>query len=272
MSILLLGVALLVLTNSSVSSSGFTLNEIIISEATPTKLENIEAELIPSVEGIPADMMIILSDINTEETIVIGETQNFVTASLYKLFVAYYAYGQIDEGKIGFDTVLSNHQTLDRCLDLMITVSDNECGVLLGELFGWANIDAKIHVNGFTGTTLNSRNSPDGDIMTTSTDIHSFFTKLYKGELMSEEYTKHLTDLLLNQKINDRLPPVLPENIAVAHKTGDVYNYIHDAGIIFSDEGDYVFVMMSAEWAEDMTFGPGYAYFQEIFSLIFNNI
>lgn len=275
----LLSLSVFVLLDYSSNPAGSeSLATIIDEETAPppasvqTKLEALKDYMAPVVNQIPADTTFMLSDLATGETLVVGDRQDFVAASLYKLFIAYYAYEQIDAGKITLETVLSNNLTLDGCLDLMITISDNECGVLLGDLFGWANIDTKIHAEGFTDTTLSPRNSPGGDIRTSPNDIHSFFTRLYNNELMSENHTEHLLNLLLNQKVNNRLPPILPEGIVVAHKTGDVYSYIHDAGIVFSEDGDYVFVIMSAKWAEDMTFGPGYAYFQEMFSMIFSGI
>lgn len=274
----LIGLAVIVLLNVSGSTGRESLTAVIDRETAPppapvlTKLETLEAEIAPVINQVPADMTLMLSDLSTGETIIVGDRQDFVAASLYKLFIAYYAYEQIDEGKITLKTVLSNDRTLDSCLNVMITISDNECGVLLGDLFGWANIDAKIHAEGFTDTILNSRNSPGGDIKTSPRDIHSFLARLYDGKLMSKQHTEHLLNLLLNQEINNRLPPILPGSIAMAHKTGDAYNYIHDAGIIFSEDGDYAFAVMSASWAEDMTFGPGYVYFQEIFSMIFSRI
>jgi len=266
--------AMLVLLNSSHAYSGERLTTLIENEATanePTRLESLEAQLQHIIDIVPADMTIIVSDQDTGETISLNNDRNYVAASLYKLFVAYYAYDQIDQGNITLSTALSNDQTLNSCLDIMITVSDNECGVLLGELFGWTNIDSMILANGFSGTTLNTRNT-GGDIMTTPNDIQSFFDRLYTGELMPSEHNDHLMNLLLNQEINNRLPPILPEGLAVAHKTGDVYNYIHDAGLMLTDDGDYSFVIMSGDWPDEMTFGPGYIYFQEIFTTIFSSL
>ncbi len=267
-------IAMLVLLNSTNPYAGERLVSVIEKEtvpAEPTKLESLETRLQHILTAVPADMTVIVSNQDTGETISLNNDRDYVAASLYKLFVAYYAYDQIEQGNITLTTTLSNGRTLDSCLDVMITISDNECGVLLGDLFGWTNIDAMILANGFSETTLNTRNT-GGDIMTTPNDIQAFFDRLYSGELMPANHTDHLMNLLLNQEINNRLPPILPEDIAVAHKTGDVYNYIHDAGLIFSEDDSYSFVIMSGGWAEDMLFGPGYVYFQEIFTTIFNTI
>lgn len=273
--LVLLGIALVLLISSSGSIGTDNLNSkltVAEQEQMPSKLEKIKSQVTPIIDEIPAHMTFILTDTKSGETVQINNDGEYIAASLYKLFVAYYAYGQIDEGKISMSTVLSNDRTLDQCLNLMITISDNECGELLGDLFGWANIDTKIHADGFEDTTLNLRNTVGGDIVTTPGDIESFFSRLYSGELLSEDHAEHLMDLLLNQEINNRLPPVIPDNISVAHKTGDVYDYIHDAGFIFSRDEDYVFVMMSSDWSDDMTFGPGYDYFKQLFTIIFDNI
>ena len=72
-----------------------------------------------------------------------------------------------------------------------------------------------------------------------------FFEKLYKGELANNQYTRETLDLLKNQQRNEGLPKYLPDGTIVAHKTGEIDLYKHDAGIVFSDKGDYLIVVMS---------------------------
>lgn len=74
---------------------------------------------------------------------------------------------------------------------------------------------------------------------TTSFDIALFFEKLYKGELANEENTQKMLDLLKKQELNNKLSKYLPEEIDVAHKTGEIGWFSHDAGIVYTNYGDY---------------------------------
>ena len=42
-----------------------------------------------------------------------------------------------------------------------------------------------------------------------------------------------MIELLLKQKISDRIPVLLPSNVPVAHKTADLDGFTHDAGVVF---------------------------------------
>jgi beta-lactamase class A len=72
-----------------------------------------------------------------------------------------------------------------------------------------------------------------------------FFEKLYRGELNDAPHSIEMIQLLKRQNLNNIIPKYLPEGIEIAHKTGQIYSVAHDAGIIFSIKGDYIFVGMS---------------------------
>jgi beta-lactamase class A len=52
----------------------------------------------------------------------------------------------------------------------------------------------------------------------------------------SKELCQIALDILLNQKLNNKLPALLPKGTKVAHKTGTGARNYNDAGIIFSDD------------------------------------
>ena len=51
--------------------------------------------------------------------------------------------------------------------------------------------------------------------------------------------------MLLRQKVNDRIPKKLPEDCPVAHKTGLERNVCHDAGIVFTQQGDFLICVLT---------------------------
>ncbi|MEM4270897.1 MAG: serine hydrolase, partial [Candidatus Pacearchaeota archaeon] len=62
-----------------------------------------------------------------------------------------------------------------------------------------------------------------------------------EGDFISGE----MLALLKKQNLNSKLPKYLPENTVVAHKTGELGEYSHDAGIVYKDSGDYIIVVLS---------------------------
>jgi len=66
-----------------------------------------------------------------------------------------------------------------------------------------------------------------------------------QGELLGEADDNAMVSILLDQRLNGKLPFYLHgEGVRCAHKTGEDDGITHDAGIIFSDK-PFVLVMLS---------------------------
>jgi beta-lactamase class A len=57
-----------------------------------------------------------------------------------------------------------------------------------------------------------------------------------------------LYQLLREQEVNDRLPTALPAGTPIAHKTGDIREWAHDAGVITTPEGEVLVAVLSGPW------------------------
>ena len=69
---------------------------------------------------------------------------------------------------------------------------------------------------------------------TTASDVASFFSNLFNGNMISAKSRETFIDILKLQKIDNRIPNSIPYDIEIAHKTGTISSHIYDAGIIFS--------------------------------------
>ena len=186
---------------------------------------------------------ILVKDLTTGATASSGADTVMNSASLYKLYVAQRVLAGIDTGKYTFAQTVSNGRTIDQCLNLMITISDNGCGVALGDLIGWDKQNSDLAALGFNHTNLKTLQQ------TSASDVAAFFERLYKGTLLSPSSTDYLMNLLKNQKVNNRLPQGLPAGTVFAHKTGDLWDVVHDAGIVYGPKGPYLVVVMSGKWS-----------------------
>jgi len=178
-----------------------------------------------------------------------------VAASLYKLFVAYEVYHQVDDNKLNLNDRLSEvavGKTINECLKLMITVSDNDCGKALGLKVGWAFLDKRLREEGYPATVLNNYDSAgeiNGDKYTSASDVAKLLVRLYNKELLSPNSSTAFIDLLKQQKVRDRLPRGLPAGTVMANKNGELYGYMHDAGVVYGAKAEYIIVLMTGEWA-----------------------
>ena len=206
---------------------------------------------------------IMVKDLKTGLTASINPDQSYMSASLYKLFVAQQIYRQIDTGQLTYGTNAGggSGNNISGCLNLMITVSDNACGRALGSILNWQAQDTALANAGYTETSL------DSPQRTSARDVGMLFERLYNGTLNSPSSNDAFMNLLKSQRVNNRLPVGLPAGTLMAHKTGDLDDVVHDAGIVYGPKTDYLVVVMSGQWK---TPGKAPAQFAQLSTQLWN--
>lgn len=217
---------------------------------------------------------VFIKDLKNGDTYSYNGNYQFESASLYKIWVMGASFGKIKEGKIlesevlegnpeDFDKILSEvtptptiNPPLDskddesqenkevsytalEAIERMITVSDNYAALLVASRAGSFAVTNFLKEYEFKNSSF--RQPPK----TIALDIGKYFEKLYKGEIVNADYSEEMIEILKKQTINDRIPKYLPANISVAHKTGELGEFKHDAGIVFTKKGDYIIVVLS---------------------------
>ncbi len=242
-------------------------------EPTPTPKISMLPEIVNrSFMEYGDDYAVIIKNLKTGEEYKFNENKKFNSASLYKLWIMAVAYQKIKESDLKEDQVLTGKlQAFDSALsaisptpspegstdpqiseepklismsvkdaiDKMIIVSDNYAALLIASKVGTFSVTNFLKAYGFLNS--NFRQPPQ----TNAEDIAMYYEKLYKGEIVDKEYSEKMMNILKRQTINDRIPANLPENTVIAHKTGELFGAKHDAGIVFSDKGDYIIVVLS---------------------------
>jgi beta-lactamase class A len=132
--------------------------------------------------------------------------------------------------------------SVNEALEKMIIISDNNAALLLSERVRLLNVASFLDMNGFLESKLGLK---DNYPTTTPYDIALFFKKLYRGELANKEYTDKMLVLLKRQRLNGKLPKYLPDELVIAHKTGELDEFTHDAGIVYAPTGDYIIALLS---------------------------
>ena len=200
---------------------------------------------------------VVVQDLQSGERCEVRANESFRSASLYKLVVLAEAERQASVGLLTFDDTLlveprhaiddppelrptfSFERSFAEAIQRMIQSSSNADARALRETLGVDQVDAFPAAIGMESTHLGN------DFVTTPDDIATYFAQLYRGELVTEEASASMLATLKGQLLRDLIPEPLPENVAIAHKTGTLADHLHDAGIVFAPGGDYVLVAMS---------------------------
>lgn len=140
--------------------------------------------------------------------------------------------------------------TLREVMELMITHSDNTATNMVIDRVGFDAINDYIQREGY-GDTVLRRKMMDYDAIyagrenySSVRDLGNIFLRLYNYECVGEHYDKIMLDFLVKQTDTDCFPAALPDK-QIAHKTGALDGLYDDGGIIYSDAGDAVLVIMT---------------------------
>lgn len=236
----------------------------VVSPLVPTSL-GLKQVINGVLEGSDGTYGIVVKNLKTGEYYAQNEDRSFDTASLYKLWVMGAVFDQLESGRLTMDQILSadasflNQEfgitddyaeitsgpvsySVGEALEQMIGISDNYAALLLTDKVGLSEVSSFLAKNGFTRSFVGTGTKLP---TTTPAEVALFFEKLYNGQLAAAQSTDKMLAILKSQRLNDDLPKYLPDGTIIAHKTGELEPFIHDAGIVYSESGDYIIVVMS---------------------------
>jgi beta-lactamase class A len=67
---------------------------------------------------------------------------------------------------------------------------------------------------------------------------------LYTGKVLDEEYSAYMIDIMKKQLDTSMMMLNIPDETVVAHKTGELDFLDHEVGIVYQDNGDYIFCVL----------------------------
>ena len=81
----------------------------------------------------------------------------------------------------------------------------------------------------------------------------AFMMKLIaEGKVITPQASQEMIQIMLGQEFNESIPALLPSSVQVAHKTGWLGNYYHDAGIVLPpSRNPYAIAIMTKGFPED---------------------
>lgn len=273
---LVIGGALLLTLSLGLINTRHTMAEThLISPLAQTQVKEVQSENVANylnpgmklaidqaLEGTTGIYAIYFKDLKTGEIYAQNENRSFQAASLYKLWLMATAFQHIESGALDenellhkdaselnkiFDIASESAELIDGevamtvrdAIEKSITISHNYAALLLTNRVKVSTIRLFLKNQGFNYSSVGQ------PPLTSASDIASFYEKLYNGKLINKDYSEQMLSILKQQRLNDRIPKYLPDNIEVAHKTGEVEGFKHDAGIVLSPNSDYILVVLS---------------------------
>ena len=220
------------------------------------------AWLAPQLDRLGGDTGVYVKNLVTGETWEKDADRPVCAASVIKIPVMITVFRLAQEGRLSLEEMhaLADEERLPSCgtlkamhtgiemtlLDLtklMIIVSDNAATNILIRRVGMDEVNATLEALGCRRSVLRrllfdaaaSRQGIQNDI--TAGDMGALLEGLYRGEIVSRQASRAMLDILLDQRLNGKLPFFLDSaGIDVAHKTGEDDGITHDVGILYAQE------------------------------------
>lgn len=233
---------------------------------------DLKEQLRAYLDDVSGCVSVAFRDLVTDESFSLRGAEPVPSASTIKLVIMAELLARVHAGtmrledtvtitpemRTGGDGILKELEpghtfTLREIVTLMIIVSDNEATNLLIDLLGMERINARAAAMGLKSAHLgrkmmDSEAKKQGrDNFICAEDMEHILTQIYRGQLIGEAESRLMLDILLRQQQSGRLQLYLPEEVAVAHKCGDLDLLENDGGIVLVPERPYVLVVLTSQ-------------------------
>lgn len=224
------------------------------------------------IDAQKGNVAVSIKDLRSGSEININADMKFPSASIIKIAIMSELFNKINEGiynlndeieikeemLTGGDGILKElnygHKfTLKEICTLMIIVSDNMATNILIDLLGMDSINLCATKLGMKNTSLQRKMMDSLAVkqgrnnFTSAEDFTLVLELIYKGENVNNTYSNMMLNILKRQQVRGRLDLYLPEEVLIAHKTGDLDNLEHDGGIVFLPDREYIICVLTNE-------------------------
>ncbi|HNW93496.1 MAG TPA: class A beta-lactamase-related serine hydrolase [bacterium] len=232
-----------------------------------------ERDLAALAAAQPYPVAMYIKDLRSGRVISYRDRVTMPSASLVKLPVMVAVYRAIAAGQLTRDTrikMLERHkvsgcgptagvpngqtQTVRELLENMITISDNTATNILVEQVGMDAVNRVCREHGLFQTDMirdvMDLESRDRGVenLTSARDMGQYFEMLERGEFIGHDYCAEMRAILLRNKLRDRIPRFLPIELPIAHKTGLMYNVVHDVGTLYFPDRTVVVSVLTRDF------------------------
>lgn len=229
------------------------------------KWATMETAVRKKIKAFRGEVGLVIRDLGTGWTIQIDPDKAFPAASMVKVPIMAACLEAQTEGRLSLEDRMTLKRsdktsgsgllrrkrsgsvfTVDQLVELMVAHSDNTAANMLIDRLGFDYLQESFREMGLERTNL-VRKMMDFDSRgkgienyTTAREMADILERMYRRDCFCPEVSGMCLDYLRSQKVNDRIPRLLPKNVVVAHKTGLEREVCHDAGIVYTERGDFL--------------------------------
>jgi beta-lactamase class A len=253
------------------------------------KLIKLETAIIDKLLAIDGDFAVSFKNLANGESMQINSKESFHAASTMKTPVMIEVYKQalagkfklsdsiviknefksiVDGSKYKMDLLVDSDDAIynkigkklsvNQLVYQMITVSSNLATNILIDKVGAKNVKTTMSnlgakdINVLRGVEDTKAFKAGLNNTTTAYDLMLIFEKLATNKILDSKQCEAMLKILFDQKFNEIIPSLLPKNIKVAHKTGNITGVQHDSGIVYLPNGKkYVIVLLSKNLVDE---------------------
>jgi beta-lactamase class A len=235
----------------------------------PTPFARMSSDIRKLAMRLPAPTALEIVDLNTGDRAGFNATASMPAASTIKIPVMVEVFSQLEAGRFDLrrrvtllardkdwgsgelcDAPAGSTYAVSELLEKMIDISDNTATNMLIRLVGRSNINTSMRDLGLSRTRLTDDVRTDGwsirqELRTSPHDLAHLLTLMARHELVDEWSSNEMISILEADQYNTLIPEPLPDNVAIAHKTGSLFDTLNDAGIVFAADAPYVIAVMT---------------------------
>lgn len=218
-----------------------------------------EENILEQIKSVPGKVGFYYKNLITGDTLEFQKDLQLHAASVIKIPILIEVFSRLETGGMEKSEVFTIHDkdklpscgaltymheglqvTLEDLYTLMIILSDNTATNLLIKRLGMESINKTMQSLGLRQTKINrllfdAEQSAKGIENTISTgEVALLLEKMYRGELVSPRASEEMLTILKKQRLNGKIPFLVPKNIEIAHKTGEDSGITHDVAVVYT--------------------------------------
>lgn len=233
--------------------------------------QKMEASIHSIDDQLDGVMGVAIEDLKSGDQFLLHEDEVFAQASSIKIAILANLYLQAQQGKLKLTNLYTlqssdlvpdsdimsgltpgvTRLTLRDLATMMVAVSDNSAANVLIDRLGLDNVNAMLESIGLAHTRLRRKMmdleaaKQERENISTPREMMSLLEAIYRGKVLNPESTADFFKTLSTNK-DSYLPRLLPPNLKIANKPGDLEAVRNDSGIIFVEGRPYVICVMTA--------------------------
>jgi len=232
--------------------------------------QKLESSIRSEDQRLDGVLAVALKDLSNDHSFFLNADEVFPTASTIKIAILAELYRQAQQGRLKLTDTYTLQQsdlvggsgianaltpgttklTLRDVAALMISVSDNSMTNVLIDRVGLDSVNSLLDSLGLTHTRLRRKMmdvkaATEGrENVATPREISGLLEALYKQRVLNEQFTDDFFNLLSVHK-ESYMPRLLPEDLRIANKPGELEGVRNDCGLVFNGSRPYIICAMS---------------------------